>query len=64
MQVGSDGTHTFLKNIKIRVYTFMQMAGRTQQPLLSTLRRRKRAQPPVFNGVSGSYEDKDSDFLW
>lgn len=39
------------------------MAGRTQQPLLSTLRRRKRAQPPVFNGVSGSYEDKDSDFL-
>lgn len=27
-------------------------------------RRRKRAQPPVFSGISGSYEDKDSDFLW
>lgn len=26
-------------------------------------RRRKRAQPPVFSGISGSYEDKDSDFL-
>ncbi|XP_045204825.1 E3 ubiquitin-protein ligase COP1-like [Mercenaria mercenaria] len=39
------------------------MSGRTQQPLLSSLRRRKRTQPPVFNGVTGSYEDKDSDFL-
>ncbi|KAL4219079.1 RING finger and WD repeat domain-containing protein 2 [Mactra antiquata] len=39
------------------------MAGRTQPTSSSSLRRRKRWQPPVFNGVSGSYEDKDNDFL-
>lgn len=41
------------------------MAGRTQQQqLLAAARRRKRPQPPVLSGVTGSYEDKDSDFLW
>lgn len=39
------------------------MSGRTQQAHLSALKRRKRTQPPVFNGVTGSYEDRDSDFL-
>ncbi|KAL3871703.1 hypothetical protein ACJMK2_039686 [Sinanodonta woodiana] len=34
------------------------MAGRTQAN-----RRRKRAQPPVYSGIPGTYEDKDNDFL-
>ncbi|XP_064616123.1 E3 ubiquitin-protein ligase COP1-like isoform X2 [Liolophura sinensis] len=35
------------------------MAGRSSnQP-----RRRKRTQPPVYCGVDGTYEDKDSDFV-
>lgn len=37
------------------------MAGRTQHP--STVRRKKRPQPPVYGGVGSSYEDKDNDFL-
>ncbi|WAR31937.1 COP1-like protein [Mya arenaria] len=39
------------------------MAGRTQQTTRQVAKPRKRTQPPVFNGVTGSYEDKDSDFL-
>ena len=39
------------------------MANRTQQ-VRQVARPRKRAQPPVFGGVTGSYEDKDSDYLW
>lgn len=48
------------------------MSGRTsvsQQMLQSGKdsgrkeRRRKRSPPPVYSGVNGSYEDKDSDFL-
>ncbi|XP_052222820.1 E3 ubiquitin-protein ligase COP1-like [Dreissena polymorpha] len=38
------------------------MANRTQQ-VRQVARPRKRAQPPVFGGVTGSYEDKDSDYL-
>lgn len=39
------------------------MSGRTHHTQLPQNRRRKRAQPPVYNGVGGSYEDKDHDFL-
>jgi len=46
-------------------YTVAAMSGRTQQQqLISASKRRKGTQPPVFTGVSGSYEDKDNDFLW
>ncbi|XP_033731895.1 E3 ubiquitin-protein ligase COP1-like [Pecten maximus] len=35
------------------------MTARTPQ----TGRRRKRQQPPVYSGISGSYEDKDNDYV-
>jgi hypothetical protein len=50
--------------IDLNLLKIKKMSGRTQQPPLSSLKRKKRTQPPVFNGVTGSYEDKDSDFLW
>ncbi|XP_069120571.1 E3 ubiquitin-protein ligase COP1-like [Argopecten irradians] len=33
----------------------------TRTPQIS--RRRKRQQPPVYSGISGSYEDKDNDYV-
>ncbi|KAL5012704.1 hypothetical protein ScPMuIL_011255 [Solemya velum] len=37
----------------------MAFSARTTQ----ASRRRKRPQPPIFSGVSGSYDNKDNDFV-
>lgn len=39
------------------------MAGRTQQQGDRTRRKRTRTLPPVYSGITGSFEDKDNDFL-
>ncbi|XP_076091415.1 E3 ubiquitin-protein ligase COP1-like [Mytilus galloprovincialis] len=39
------------------------MAGRTQQQADRTRRKRSRTLPPVYTGISGSFEDKDNDFV-
>jgi len=39
---------------------YVQMSSR----ILPVAGRRKRAQPAVSGGISGSYDDRDSNFAW